>query len=773
MRNENFWTWFESYAAPKLAEFKGMDRSGTFRKMFEHLDGFDRQITIIETGCMEDPDNWGGNGCSTILFNEYAKHRRGTAWVHSIEIDVAKVHRAQKLCGLVDFMVGDSVKRLKDLCRDLVKPDLLYLDASHFDWFNETPAQVHHYNELMAILPMLRPSTLVVVDDSVKQVDDYPQQKIVGKGGLVAQYALEVGATMKFCEYQVGFTDITSTPPTLENFGDIILRARSMVERGETLAADRLYRLILILSAQQPRDPKVRIGRGEACANFARQAHQMRRYGIAADWFRAALESDPLAGDYHVELARSLMAMGAMNGALREAEIATEVEPDNSLTWRQLGDVYADRREANMCRAAYDMEIVVSAQTGTATDVSNAYLNRATIAMDTEDYKMAELMCGHILKLGVHPGDAWHVLAMLAYRHSKHEESIAWFDKALKAPCRNLPLCHWNKAMALHAIGRIKEGWAEHEWRKHETTFMSLYLPHHRFAKPKWSGEEFAGTVHVHTEAGHGDNICMLRYLPLLRERGLTVHYESDEKLTSLAARSFPDVVVMDRAKNYPGAVGLQPFDWHIPIGDLPHAFGTDIDSMPWRGPYLQPDESLVHRFENVLWKVPNGRRIGLCWSSGIRKNVSIWMERYGKSKSMHFEDMRPLLNGDDVFVSLQVGDGRNEIDHRIDNVQDLLSADPDWDETAALIANLDLVITVDTGVAHLAGAMGVETWVVMQRDGSSWHFMCERPGAVWNERSPWYPSVRVFRQSETGGWASAIAKVAAALQEESVAAEG
>jgi ADP-heptose:LPS heptosyltransferase len=96
--------------------------------------------------------------------------------------------------------------------------------------------------------------------------------------------------------------------------------------------------------------------------------------------------------------------------------------------------------------------------------------------------------------------------------------------------------------------------------------------------------------------------------------------------------------------------------------------------------------------------------------------------------------------------------------------VLDVLPESPSWDETAALIENLDLVITVDTGVAHLAGAMGKPTWVVMQQDGASWHFMCEREGAAWNEASPWYPSIRIFRQPKPYDWNGAIAKVVKAL---------
>jgi hypothetical protein len=103
--------------------------------------------------------------------------------------------------------------------------------------------------------------------------------------------------------------------------------------------------------------------------------------------------------------------------------------------------------------------------------------------------------------------------------------------------------------------------------------------------------------LHVHTEAGHGDNIAMLRYLPLLVERGYTVRYECDPLLLELAKVSLPGIEVIPRAVDYPGALGLKPFDYHIPIGDLPHVFGTDIDTVPWRGPYLQATAMRTARY--------------------------------------------------------------------------------------------------------------------------------------------------------------------------------
>ena len=148
-------------------------------------------------------------------------------------------------------------------------------------------------------------------------------------------------------------------------------------------------------------------------------------------------------------------------------------------------------------------------------------------------------------------------------------------------------------------------------------------------------------------------------------------------------------------------------------------------------------------------------------------------MQEYGLRKSAHFDQVWPLmklierdLGG--LPVSLQVGPERAQ--HGGALYDPLPDPKPTWSETAALVANCDLVITVDTSVAHLAGAMGKPTWLMCQKDACSWHFMCWRPGAPWNDRSPWYPTMRIFRQREFGQpryWTDVIDDMAQALRDE------
>jgi len=217
MKNDPFWAWFDKAAAPRLAH-----REVSFRKMFEHLDRIERPVTIVETGCVRVADNWGGDGQSTVLFDRYAATRPGSA-VHTVDLDAAAVAACAALVtSAVTLHTGDSVAVLRSIARDLKAKnaaiDLLYLDSFDLDANNPIPSAVHHLKELASIATAGTRDTLVVVDDSPSNTQVIPlddgQYRIIatpiigGKGRYVAEYARQVGATMSFCHYQVGWTGL-------------------------------------------------------------------------------------------------------------------------------------------------------------------------------------------------------------------------------------------------------------------------------------------------------------------------------------------------------------------------------------------------------------------------------------------------------------------------------------------------------------------------------------------------------------------------------------
>lgn len=527
--------------------------------------------------------------------------------------------------------------------------------------------------------------------------------------------------------------------------------ARAHVEAGGFNAAGVYYRMIM-KDTSPPKNGVERVAHGEACMWYARRALADGKAGTATDWYRQAITADPLAVDYRIEYCvKTLIPMGMYKNARIEAERATKIDPTNKEAWRTLGGLEHISGNVAAAVAAYDKQIEL------APDDPGPRLDRATIALDTADYDTVRAMCEPTLGSD-RRGDALHCLAMVAYREGRHAAAITLYDQAIEAGCYDPKLATWNKSLALHSIGRYREGWAAHEARGEQKTDEAMALLMKRFTRPIWKGEGAPARLHVHQEMGHGDVIAMARYLPLLVEREYDVRLEVADSMVGLLRRSLPGVTVMPKATDYPGAMGVPMFDFHIPMLSLPAMFGTDIDTVPWRGPYLKADPELVRAYdEKIGGRTTAGRkverpRIGLCWSSGIRTE-GLWISEYGKRKSMMFEMLRPIFNKcvDYHFVSLQAGPEARQCHNPVARV---LPGEPTWDDTAAVVENLDMVITVDTSVAHLAGAMGKPVMLMMHTEGS-WHWMVDRPD------SPWYPTVQIFRQSGRHQWASVVYQIA------------
>ena len=216
MRSETFWTWFDKQAAPKLDL-----REISFRKMFEYLDAFDGPVTIVETGCVRTADNWVGDGQSTILFDQYVGSGDRDSIVHTVDLDPAATQACRSLVSdRVVVHTGDSVAVLPRIAGQLSaegrRLDLLYLDSLDLDWNNPTRSAVHPLKELISIIGMVNPDTLVVVDDSAMQCWAVVAERdrlhvlapptITGKGLYVAEYAAQVQARLMFSHYQVGWT---------------------------------------------------------------------------------------------------------------------------------------------------------------------------------------------------------------------------------------------------------------------------------------------------------------------------------------------------------------------------------------------------------------------------------------------------------------------------------------------------------------------------------------------------------------------------------------
>jgi hypothetical protein len=275
--------------------------------------------------------------------------------------------------------------------------------------------------------------------------------------------------------------------------------------------------------------------------------------------------------------------------------------------------------------------------------------------------------------------------------------------------------------------------------------------------QPLWTGEnDVAGkTILLHAEQGFGDTIQFCRYVRRVAEQAAHVILEVQEPLLGLM-RTFSGA-----AQIVPRGATLPAFDLHCPLLSLPLAFGTRLETIPSQTPYLSAPAGKTRAWRERLGSHERPR-VGLAWAGDPRKSLP-GANRIDRQRSLQFDQLAPVLQVRDcAFYSLQKGDDaieqlrRSKLDHRVID----WSVDfRDFSDTAALIENLDLVIAVDTAVAHLAGALGKPLWLV-NRYNTCWRWLLDR------EDSPWYPTARLFRQDARREWDSVMTRVQAALRD-------
>ena len=307
------------------------------------------------------------------------------------------------------------------------------------------------------------------------------------------------------------------------------------------------------------------------------------------------------------------------------------------------------------------------------------------------------------------------------------------------------PQLHWLRGFILLLQGEYEQGWAEYESRWH---IDEMGLGKNRYAQPQWRGEDLHGkTILLHPEQGMGDSIQFCRYVELVRQRGpAKVLLATPPELERLFARSMPGIqLVRDRE-------AIPNFDFHCPLMSLPLALRTTLATVPSRVPYLHADEAEVERWRKRLSSHP-GRKIGLVWSGGTLSVQNI-------TRSMPLVMMNGLAGIEGVtFVSLQKGPPAEEVAQVPElKLLDWTAEFKDMSDTAALICALDQVITVCTSVSHLSGALARPTWTLLAY-AADFRWMLDRSD------SPWYPTMRLFRQTALGDWETVIARVRQELE--------
>lgn len=319
------------------------------------------------------------------------------------------------------------------------------------------------------------------------------------------------------------------------------------------------------------------------------------------------------------------------------------------------------------------------------------------------------------------------------------EKSLEHYNKSIELN-PEFAETRWNRSLILLLLGKFEEGWADYSYRfkKADPTDSR------NFGKPRWDGSSLEGKkILIVSEQGFGDNIQFVRYLPLVKERGGKIILECRKELLEL----FKNVEGVDEIfekGNLP-----EDFDCYIHIMDLPRIFRTNLENIPNKIPYLKANPEKIEKFRNEISELNSNKfKVGIVWAGNPKQEND-------KNRSAKFENFEKLKEAENIVLfSLQKG--RNE--KLPEEVIDLSNKLNDFSDTAAIIENLDLIVSVDTSVAHLAGAMGKQVWTLLTYI-PDWRWFLKQKDC------PWYSTMRLFRQKQKGDWNSVVEEVCKELK--------
>jgi tetratricopeptide (TPR) repeat protein len=488
-------------------------------------------------------------------------------------------------------------------------------------------------------------------------------------------------------------------------------------------------------------------------SNLAYALNAEQRYDEGLASAKRAIRLAPNFADAFNNQGNSLAGLGLAGQALESFQKALALKPDFAQAWNNRGCALRDLGRPEEALESFDQAIALQKA------YSEAWSNRANALSDLNRPDEAERDYRHALEISPGFADAWNNLGLTLIDLGRHEEALASHERALALNPDEVE-AHWNKSLCLLRMGRLVEGFNEYEWRWKR---RRIKAGHRRFDEPLWLGNApLAGkTLLLHAEQGLGDTLQFCRYAQEAAQLGATVILEVPVELTRLLKDLKGVAHVIEQGQP------LRPFDLHCPLLSAPLAFRTDLGSIPGAKPYLQADAELAKRWdERLVQHAPDAThalKVGIVWAGGDRSHVPE-LRKTDARRSIPLATLAPLLDVNDVrFFSLQKGPAAAQIAqsgdlHGAARITDFTDELVDFADTAALVTNLDLIISVDTATAHLAGALGVPVWILNRYD-SCWRWMLER------EDSPWYPRARLFRQQRLGDWAGVVGAVRTALQ--------
>jgi len=538
----------------------------------------------------------------------------------------------------------------------------------------------------------------------------------------------------------------------------------------ELIASDELVEALAVIDrslATEPSDPELLLLRSTTMMRLGRIEE-------AIEWCDRAqkLSLDTVA--FHSRIGFALMTMGRTDAAEAAMRKALAIDPDSGKLHFGLGLALRAQKRNQEAIAAFERALALQP------NQFDCLIGLSACALGSGDPSAGEAYARRAIALDARRPIAWNHLGIALDQQDRFQEAIETFqhgeslalsprdivdgftnvgiglhdagriDEAIAVYRHNLPQwpsvpAHLSYALSLLTTEQFTEGWEQYEFRLFKEDAL---LRRNNFERPAWSGQSLQGrTVLLRAEQGAGDTIQFLRYAPQLKALGADVIVHFQRGFGKLAGR-------FDGVDSFIEEGALPGHDFQAHLLSLPRVFATDLGSIPAQVPYVDADPHDVERWRGRL--DGNGKlRVGLVWAgnAGHRK------DRY---RSLSLRSMLPLLQLEGVqFFSLQKGEPATEINDVRDQL-DLIDLGPeldDYSDTAAVVSQLDLIISVDTSVAHLAGAMAKPIWTLLPMP-SDWRWLLAR------EDTPWYPTMRLFRQTSRGNWTNVVDRVTQALQQ-------
>jgi tetratricopeptide (TPR) repeat protein len=487
----------------------------------------------------------------------------------------------------------------------------------------------------------------------------------------------------------------------------------------------------------------------EAYSNLGNVLREKGQLDEAIINYEKAIELDPSFAEAYSNLGNVLREKGRIDEAIRYCQKAIELNPSLAKAYCNMGVAIEEKGQLDEAIINYEKAIELDLS------LAEAYSNLGNVLQAKGQLDEAIINYEKAIELDPSFAEAYSNLGAALQEKGQLDEAIINYEKAIEldphSACAN-----FNMALILLLSGNFNEGWEKYEWRWKVNDFLKNSLIHHPngFPQPVWDGSSLKGEkLLIYSEQGIGDEIMFASCFQDVVDRAPMSIMECDKRLKPILTRSFPNAVFIERVKETVSYSSQLPqTDPVIALGSLPKILRTECNAFP-RKSYLIPDTDKVQSWHNRLRIMGEGLKVGISWRGGrvprIINKRSIMLDQWAKILS---------LSGL-YFINLQYGECENElreVKKKIGvTIHDWEDVDPlkDLDNFAAQIAALDLIISVDNSTVHMAGALGKPVWVLLPYV-PDWRWMLNR------EDSPWYPSIRLFRQPSLGDWESVITKV-------------